>query len=137
MTKTILVVDDVEGVRREMGYLLEDSGYTVTQAENGVQACRELLKKNFDLVITDILMPEMDGFELCTFIRSRFPATKIIAISGGGRSYVNNAQGVNDLLRQVDKITRPDLLLKKPFESDKLLQQVDRLLKTSTHKASE
>jgi len=137
MTKTILVVDDVDGVRREMGYLLEDNGYTVIQAENGAQACRQLLKNNFELVITDILMPEMDGFELSAFIRARYPETKIIAISGGGRSYVNNAQGVNDLLRQVDKIIRPDALLKKPFESDKLLQQVDRLLKTSTHKASE
>ena len=130
MTKMILVVDDVDGVRREMGYLLEDNGYTVIQAENGEQACRELLKNNFDLVITDILMPDMDGFELSAFIRARFPAIKIIAISGGGLSYVNNTQGINDLLRQIDKIIKPDGLFKKPFESTKLLQRVDQLLRT-------
>ena len=119
MKNNVLVVDDVDGVRRELGYLLEDEGYSVMQAENGEKACSLLMKNKFDVVITDILMPEMDGFEL-------------IVISGGGRLYVNNIQGVNDLLRQVEKIIKPEGLLKKPFESEYLLEQMERLLKEST-----
>ena len=129
MTIKILVVDDVDVMRQSLINVLDDEKYEVTQAENGLQACDLLTAQSFDIVITDILMPDMDGFELSNFIRKNFPEIKIVAISGGGRSYVKSLQGVDDLLRQFQKIIKPDAILKKPFDNTLLLELVERLLK--------
>jgi DNA-binding response OmpR family regulator len=70
MAKNILVVDDEELVLIALDALLSPSGYEVTTANNGDDALEKLNKKKFDLMILDILMPGMNGFELCEKIRS-------------------------------------------------------------------
>ena len=69
MTKKILVVDDDELVLIALEALLAPSGYEVTTANNGDDALEKLSKTKFDLMILDILMPGMNGFELCEKIR--------------------------------------------------------------------
>jgi two-component system, cell cycle sensor histidine kinase and response regulator CckA len=61
----ILVVDDSENSRLITSILLKDNGHTVMNATNGNEALGVLAESQIDLIITDILMPEMDGFELC------------------------------------------------------------------------
>lgn len=70
MTKKILVVDDDELVLIALEALLSPRGYEVTTVSNGDEALESLKKKKFDLLILDILMPGMNGFELCQKIRT-------------------------------------------------------------------
>jgi len=79
----ILVVDDEPTVRDALINLLTDDGHRVVGAENGSAALAELEVQPFDLVISDIFMPGRDGLELVPVIRTQYPGTKIITISGG------------------------------------------------------
>lgn len=63
--KRILIVDDIEANLFLLRFMLEKAGYHVCQATNGVEALKWLEKASFDLIISDILMPEMDGYQLC------------------------------------------------------------------------
>ncbi|WP_417457656.1 response regulator [Kordiimonas sp.] len=81
----ILVLDDDTAVREGVAKVLGKAGYTVHKGANGREGLSILENIECDLVITDIIMPEMEGIETITHIRERFPALKIIAMSGGGR----------------------------------------------------
>lgn len=65
----VLVVDDYEKMRQKICAILQQLGLNISEASNGVEALKILRKKKFDMVFTDIVMPEMDGFELCEEIR--------------------------------------------------------------------
>lgn len=80
--KRILLVDDEPGVRFVLSAVLEQSGYAVDQAEDGFSALRKIQQSKPDLVITDLRMPNMNGFELLFEIRTRFPEIPCVAISG-------------------------------------------------------
>ncbi|MDP3071880.1 MAG: response regulator [Opitutaceae bacterium] len=81
----ILVADDETGICNLLEHWLTAAGHTVQLVEDGQQALRQLSHKTFDLVITDIVMPEGDGFELIPAIRKAQPQARILAMSGGGR----------------------------------------------------
>jgi YesN/AraC family two-component response regulator len=118
--KTILLVDDEESFLNGMKSLLELQGYTVFTAMNGIEGINILEQTPVDIVITDILMPEMDGIELILRLKNKYPEIKIISISGGGRirsdDYLNLSLsfGVN-------------AALKKPFSSKDLLSELKYL----------
>jgi CheY-like chemotaxis protein len=78
----ILVVDDNDSVRGSIAMLLQMSGYKVTTATNGFEALMELKKKLPSIVLSDLNMPEMSGFELLSVVRRRFPELSVIAMSG-------------------------------------------------------
>ena len=69
MTKNILVVDDDELVLLAIQELLTPLGFSVTLATNGADALRKAASQQFDVVILDVIMPEMDGFEVCRKMR--------------------------------------------------------------------
>lgn len=69
MNPSVLVVDDSEMVRELHGFALRGAGYDVDDADNGSAAMEKLLGRRFDLVVTDINMPQMDGYELTRRIR--------------------------------------------------------------------
>ncbi len=121
----ILVVDDMPLVRRALAALLLDSGHMVTEADNGKCAMQELDMHDFDLVITDVYMPERDGLEVIRYLRESDRETKIIAISGGGAR--QDAQSALTLTRYVGA----DLGLQKPIENEVLLEAVEALTNTA------
>ncbi len=82
---SILVADDEPGIRDLLEHWLTTHGHHVQTAEGGQQAMRLLLQEPFDVVVTDVVMPDGDGFELIPAIRKIRPDARILAISGGGR----------------------------------------------------
>lgn len=76
------MVDDDPAIREVASGLLEDAGYAVITAEDGAAALRVLGRSQPDLVITDLRMPRMSGFELLKILRERFPQLPVIAVSG-------------------------------------------------------
>jgi CheY-like chemotaxis protein len=81
---SILVADDEIGVRSLIVHWLRAHGHAVAAVRSGLQAAQLLKQQCFDLVITDIVMPDGDGFELIATFRKTQPATRVVAISGGG-----------------------------------------------------
>ena len=81
---SILIVDDDEILRAVAGEMLRQSDHCVVEAEDGLVALRLVDALPIDLVILDMLMPNMDGFEVISEIRRRYPTVRILAISGGG-----------------------------------------------------
>jgi CheY-like chemotaxis protein len=79
---TLLVVDDDPAIRDLASGLLGDAGYSVITAGDGVEALHVISEARPDLVITDLRMPHMSGFELLKILRERFPQLPVIAVSG-------------------------------------------------------
>lgn len=78
----ILVVDDDPGIREALEMLLSGEGYEVAQAEDGLSALREMKRALPDVLISDLNMPKMSGFELLSVVRRRFPQVSVVASSG-------------------------------------------------------
>lgn len=119
---SILVVDDDGDSRRCVRGLLEYAGYLATTASNGLEALAAIDEHHFDLVITDILMPEMDGLELIIRIRERRPYTRILAVSGGG-SFLTGP-----LCTKLADDLGAEASITKPLSEDTLLRGVDLAL---------
>ena len=82
----ILVVDDDEAVRDSLGLLLQSSGYEVSMAMNGFDALLQLKRSLPTLLLSDLNMPQMSGFEFLSVVRRRFPQISVIAMSGAYES---------------------------------------------------
>jgi len=82
----ILLVDDEPLVVRTLSNALATKDHTFVTASNGIDGLKRFAEGNFDLVITDIIMPDMEGMEMIMEIRQRAPNAKILAMSGGGRT---------------------------------------------------
>jgi DNA-binding response OmpR family regulator len=117
----ILIVDDNEDNRLTMAALLRLSGHEIDVAADGEQALQSQRKQPFDLLITDIFMPDKDGVETIREFHQQYPATRIIAMSGGG-SYTVDYLSLS-LEIGADKV------LKKPFDAHALEAAVNELLK--------
>src|SRR3954467_5037721 len=78
----ILVVDDQESVRATVSMLLAVHGYLVTRAEDGFDALLKMKRKEPDLIVSDLNMPRMSGFEFLSVVRRRFPQVLVVAMSG-------------------------------------------------------
>lgn len=78
----ILVVDDEEAIRNTLGLLLQSSGYDVSMAINGFDALLQLKRSLPTILLSDLNMPQMSGFELLSVVRRRFPEISVIAMSG-------------------------------------------------------
>jgi CheY-like chemotaxis protein len=79
---SILIVEDNHYIRELLAGILIESGYSVRSAEDGIAALAEILKDIPDLLISDLQMPRMSGFELLAAVGLRFPGIKVIAMSG-------------------------------------------------------
>jgi len=82
----ILVVDDESKIRESMATLLNAAGYDVSTAENGFDALLQLRRLTPDLIISDLNMPQMSGFEFLSVVRRRFPEIPVVAVSGAYES---------------------------------------------------
>ena len=114
----LLIADDEEMIRRLIVKYAEYEGHTVVEAADGMQAVELCRKEQFDLVICDIMMPELDGFSACREIR-KFSAVPIIMLSARGEEYdkINGFElGVDDYVV-------------KPFSPKELMLRVNAVLR--------
>lgn len=113
----ILLVDDDDLFAEMVRKFLDVSGHAVTRTRNGKEALKLYDPAQFSLVVTDLIMPDMEGLELILALRRTHPAVKIIALSGGGRNrpdtYLAIAQKAGAMRT-----------LAKPFPLEKLAQAV-------------
>ncbi|MBT6339550.1 MAG: response regulator [Desulfobacula sp.] len=84
MAVRVLLVDDEEGIRKVLKIYLQDVGYKVVTADNGKKAVEIIDAESFDIVLTDIRMPGMDGISLLKHIKKNSPDTEVIMITGHG-----------------------------------------------------
>jgi CheY-like chemotaxis protein len=82
---SILVADDEAGIVVLLEKWLTKAGHRVISVSDGAEAVKRLKTHSFDLVITDVVMPEIDGLEVIAAFRKAQPTTRILAISGGGK----------------------------------------------------
>ena len=128
--KKILVVDDEELIRSLLSLALEED-YSVACCQSGFEACEWLQENDADLIITDLMMPMMDGIELIHKIRSE-STTPIIAISGGNGGRISHRESRLNLALKAGA----DEAVEKPFELTDLLKIVERLLETEKNPAA-
>ena len=102
--------------------MLSEGGHDVSIVSDGAMALELLSSEMFDLVITDILMPDVDGLEVLTRVRRNNPALPIVALSGGG-AYVER----DYCLRMAARLGARDVI-EKPVRAAKLLDVVGRVL---------
>jgi len=118
--KRILIIDDSEIDRMILEEILVQGGYKVTQASDGKEGMEIFRAQTFDLVITDMIMPEKLGIEVLLEMNEDFPEAKVIAISAG------DEYGLEldlDMARQIDVPT-----ISKPFQPEEILDAVKKLL---------
>ena len=84
MDETILFVDDEKDICDVLSISLSDLGYKVYTAQNGKEALRIITEVSPSIVLTDIRMPEMDGIELLRWIKSQYPETEVVMVTGHG-----------------------------------------------------
>ncbi len=119
--KHILIIDDDEQMRVLLRQAMEWAGHVVDTAEDGRQGQRLFEQEPYDLVVTDLIMPDQEGLETIRNLKQCCPVVKIIAISGGGRigpeAYLPAAREFG-----------ADLVFAKPFDIQEFVQAVDHLL---------
>ena len=126
----ILIVEDEKSMREVLGILLEGEGYDVTLAAGGIDGVSLLNKDIFDMVITDIKMPKVNGFEILKKVREISPDTLVIMITAFGttESAIEAMQlGAYDYIHKPFKIDEIRLVVKKALEKRRLREEVSIL----------
>ena len=113
----ILVVDDEEALRTVLSNELAGEGYEVESASDGDEAISKVQNKKFDLLLLDIKMPRVDGFEVLRFIKKTYPAVKVIMLTGfadlknaieskklGAEDFVSKPYDLVDLLTTIERV---------------------------------
>lgn len=118
MSHKILIVDDAKFMRVRCARILSDQGFTVIEAENGLQAVEKYQIESPDAVLMDISMPEMDGLHALRAIRERDPAARVAMLT---------AMGQQNVVIEAIKSGARDFIV-KPFEADRVLKSLNKLL---------
>ncbi len=124
----ILIVDDDPLVSAALQTCLVYKGFEVIVADGGSKGLRELERTAFDLILVDIFMPHMDGFESIRVFRGQAPGVPLIAMSGHSMSQLNSA--APDFLKMALQLGA-SRCLRKPFSSLALLTAIDECLSES------
>jgi CheY-like chemotaxis protein len=115
---TVLVVDDERDVRETLADMVKALGHEVTAADGGGAALAALESGSFDLVFTDLSMPEMDGWEVAREVRRRSPRTRVVVVTGYGKDAARTPQDAP-----------ADAVIAKPFgfaQVEEILNQFGR-----------
>lgn len=113
---SILVVDDQQDLQEMLTRILAKEGYSVDSAANGEEALGKLRERPFNLVLTDVKMPGLNGFDLIQLIKKEFPSIGVIVMTAYGDSYT-----VKDAL-----LLGADEYITKPFKSFEINLVVER-----------
>ncbi len=119
--RAILVVDDETSITELVGRALRKKGHQVTTVSDGEQATRMVMRQRFDLVMTDLLMPDKDGIQVITEVRRKYPEIRLLAMSGGGHI-------TQDQYLKIAKGLGAHAILEKPFTIEQLYEAVDKVL---------
>ena len=119
-TPAILLVDDEPNIVMSLEFLMRKNGYRVGIARNGTEALAALAQTPYDLVLLDVMMPDVDGYQVCRQLRQRpdRPATKVIFLSAKSQPA--------DVQKGYE--AGADLYIPKPFSTRQLMQKVRELL---------
>lgn len=117
----ILIADDDPEILKFLTTILTLEGHQIKAVADGEMAVQAAAKEKFDLIITDIIMPNKEGIETIMEIKEMSPTMRILAISGGGR------QGRMDFLRMAEMVGAYEVLA-KPFEPRDLLKKIEACL---------
>ena len=115
----IMIVDEDPNIRELVSALLQNHGFEACEAEDGRDALQKMMNDDPDLVIIDIMMPNMDGFELCRHLRRDYENMPILMLTAKGE-LANKVKGFG---------LGADDYLTKPFEDDELIIRVQALLR--------
>lgn len=113
---SILLVDDEQIMRDLLQKILDREGYRILTAEDGARACEILKREPIDIVVTDMKMPRMNGFELLEIIKQKHPSVGVIIMTAYGDTYT-----VKDAL-----LLGADEYITKPFKSYEISLVVER-----------
>ena len=119
MPRKILVVEDSRTQAEHLSILLESEGYHVVRAVNGRDGLEQVHRERPDLIISDIVMPEMDGYQFCQAVKSNEATRKIPLV------LLTGSHGPVSILRGFE--SGADNFIRKPFESDYLVERVRRI----------
>lgn len=122
MQKRLLVVDDDNEIRELLEFDLAQSGYAVDTASDGVEGLNKALNSHYDLVLLDVMMPKMNGFEVCKNLRKSKPQMPILLLTAKGT--------INDKTTGFDM--GADDYIVKPFDIQEVLLRVRALARRST-----
>ena len=117
---SILLIEDMASVRSSLATVLQTAGHDVVEAEDGEVGLKQAKAQRFDLIITDIIMPYLDGSEVIMTLKQQSPDVPVLGISGGGNSV--NAETALLLARET-----ASAVLTKPFSRQDLIDTVTRL----------
>lgn len=121
---TVLIVDDVDYIRKSIARVLEHNGFVCDVCSDGQKAIERVKEHRYDLIITDIMMPEADGYEFMDFLRT-LPGnrsnTPVLAISGGDKTI--NADIALEIIQK-----NANGVLSKPFAKTDLLNAVAKVI---------
>ncbi len=120
--KRVLVIDDDQAIRKLIRTILGKEGFEILEAAGGKEGLRLFDPRSIDAVITDVLMPEIDGLAVIRQIRQQYPLTPIVALSGGGRVLTP------EVSLGVAKKVGAFQSLAKPFTRSELLRAVRAVL---------
>lgn len=126
MTKNILIADDDDEIRELLEFDLNHSGYYVKSVKNGLEAYNESILSHYDLVILDVMMPKMNGFDACFKIKEKNPDIPVLLLTAKG-TIEDKTKGFNSLA---------DDYLVKPFDIQEVLLRVRALLRRNTINSS-
>jgi DNA-binding NtrC family response regulator len=116
----VLVIDDGQDIREVMAAALQEAGYSVEQAADGEKGVECQRARPADVVITDIRMPNQNGYDMIAWLREQYPQVKVIAMTGGASS---------DMYLLAAREMGAHALLPKPFNIDQLLRIVGDVLR--------
>jgi DNA-binding response OmpR family regulator len=121
--KKILIVDDEPNIVMSLEYLLRRKGFDVLIARNGTEALQSVKTHNPDLVLLDIMMPDVDGYEICDHIKSTTALAHIKVI------FLSAKSKKSDIERGLE--LGADQYMIKPFSNKELVQNINSLLSTT------
>ena len=121
MIKKVLLIDDNDVFRKAISDTLEIMNFKVTPLTDGKNVLQYLKTTRYDIIITDIIMPDKDGFETINDIRKYDQSIPIIAVTGDG------AYEQNQNLKIAEKLGATDTIM-KPFETSALVEKINNIL---------
>jgi two-component system, OmpR family, response regulator len=148
MSRKILIVDDDPHIRDIVRYALEQAGMTVFETENGAEGLQSVARLNPDLIVLDILMPEMDGLTMCRELRKTsetpilFLSSKddeidrIIGLEMGGDDYVTKPFSPRELVARVNAILKRRVPVTVPAQTPVVLRVGELVLEVESYRVT-